>query len=34
MKMDGKKIIGYREAMIITTATKINDRCGQRRYWC
>ena len=33
MPIDGKKIIGYREAMVLPTATKKHDRLRKRCYW-
>ena len=33
LKIDGKKIIGYREAMSLQVSAKIYDCCWLGRYW-
>ena len=34
LPQDGKKVIGYREAMSFTNTTKIYDCCRFWCYWC
>ena len=34
LPIDGKKVIGYRQAMVLPGATKKNDHCWIWSHWC